>query len=111
MKRLEGMALELFNKFSVRETGKQGNWQYLSNERKLEWMKEVLIMAKYFHSEVLATVKPLPNNQKIETVYASGYSDGVRTERTYLVSLFEDQLQKLLDEYEDFQYSIKARKK
>jgi hypothetical protein len=110
MKTLEGMALELFNKFSVKETGRVGNWQYLSNKRKLEWMREVLVMARYFYGEVLKTVKPLPNNQRIETVYASGYSDGSRTERIYMVSLFEDQFQKLVDEFEDFEYSLKDSK-
>jgi hypothetical protein len=111
MKTLEGMALELFNKFSVKETGKVGNWQYLSDQRKLEWMKEVLIMAKYFHGEVLKTIKPMPNNPRIETVYASGYADGSRSERIYMVTLIEDQLQKLVDEFEDFQYSLKDNKK
>jgi hypothetical protein len=110
MKTLEGMALELFNKFSVKETGRVGNWQYLSDKRKLEWMKEVLIMANYFHGEVLKSVKPLPNNQRIETVYASGHADGARSERIYLITMFEDQLQKLVDEFQDFQYSIKDNK-
>jgi hypothetical protein len=111
MKTLEGMALELFSKFSVKETGVIANWQYLSNSRKLEWMKEVLIMANYFYKEVLASVKPLSNNQKVETVYASGYADGARYQQIYMVGLFEEQFQKLLDEYEDFEYSIKESKK
>lgn len=109
MKRLEGMALELFNKFSLRETGKVGNWQYLSNERKLEWMTEVIIMANYFQGEVLKTIKPLPNPQRIETVYASGHADGTRAERIYMTSLIEDQFQKLVDEFEDFKYSLKSK--
>ena len=111
MKTLEGMALELFNKFSVKETGKVGNWQYLSDGRKLEWMKEVLIMANYFYKEVLLSIKPLATNQKIETVYASGYLDGQRFQQVYMINLFEDQFQKLVDEYEDFKYSVKESKK
>lgn len=107
MKTLEGMALELLNKFSIKETGKPANWSYLGSERKLEWMAEVIIMAKYFHGEALKSLKPLPNSQRHDTVYAGGYADGERNQRVYLVSLFEDQLQKLLDEYEDFKYSLK----
>jgi hypothetical protein len=107
MKTLEGMALELFNKFSIKETGKIGNWSYLSDERKLEWMKEALAMANYFYKEVLRSIKPLPTPQRVETVYASGYLDGQRHQHIYMVELFNTQYQKLLDEYFDFKANLK----
>jgi hypothetical protein len=107
MKTLEGMGLELFNKFCLKETGKVGSWSHLSDDRKLEWMKEALIMANYFYKEVLANIKPLPTNQKIETVYASGYADGQRQQHIYMLELFENQYQKLLDEYSNFSDTLK----
>lgn len=110
MKTIEGMALELFNKFSLRETGKIGSWAHLSNYRKLDWMKEILIMAEYYHGEVLKNIKPIPATSKNETSYGAGYNDGIRAEREYATSLFEDQFQKLLDEYCDFEYKVKDSK-
>lgn len=107
MKTLEGMARDLFNKFSMRETGKLGDWSYLSNTRKLEWMKEVLIMAKYFLDEIHSDIKPLQNNQRTNTVYESGYNDGVRSERAACLSLVENKLQKLVDEFKDFEHTTK----
>lgn len=106
MKNLEGMALDLFNKFSLKETGKVGDWLYLSNERKIAWMADALVMANYFYKEVLLSIKPLAPTQKHDTVYAVGYADGARSQHVYMSELFREQYQKLLDEYEDFCYNI-----
>lgn len=107
MKTLDGMARDLFNKFSMRETGKLGDWSYLSAERRLEWMKEVLIMAKYFLDEIHTQIKPLPNNQQSTTAYELGYNNGVRSERAAFITLVEDKLQKLVDEFKDFEHTTK----
>lgn len=110
MKPLEGMALDLFNKFSIKEIGKPSSWAHLSNDRKLEWMAEILVIAEYFYKEIFSSIKPLPDNQKTDTSYGNGFNDGVRSQRNYFVSFFEEQFQKLLDEYEDFEYSVKGNK-
>lgn len=109
MKALEGMARDLFVKFSIRETGKAADWNYLGDRRKLEWMKEVLIMAKHFLDELHTEIKPLPVNQKGSTSYEFGYNDGMRSERAAILLLVENKLQKLVDEYEDFEYSVNKK--
>jgi hypothetical protein len=107
MRTLESMAAELFIKFSIKETGKAADWKYLSDARKLEWMKEVLIMANFFLNQTLNEIKPIPNNKKTDTSYAAGFQDGVRSERTYFHTLLENRYQKLVDEYHDLEYSLK----
>ena len=105
MKTLDGMARDLFNKFSIRETGKSGDWNYLGDTRKLAWMEEVLIMANYFLKELKNEIKPLSNKQAY-TSYESGYNDGIRSERTLFYSMVSEKFEKLVDEFEDFSYSV-----
>lgn len=106
MKALEGIALELFNKFSIKETGKKADWAYLSNERKLEWMKDVFLVAHHVFKELIADFKPLPKLQG-NTVYEMAYSEGVRSERVYTQQMIQAVFDKLKEELANMENSIK----
>lgn len=101
MKKLESMASELFIKFSIKETGKAANWAYLSNERKAEWMKDVLAVANHFLENLQAHFKPLGIVHG-QTVYESALMEGMRAERLgnqqAITEIYED----LNNELEDF---------
>lgn len=105
MKTLEGMARELFNRYAAR-VGVEANWNYLSDDRKLVWMKDVMLLADYFMENLKLEMKPIPTNGKSNTVYEAGFNDGVKSERTSFTVLIEELHGKLLDEYQDFQYSV-----
>lgn len=107
MKTLQNMAADRFNEYSRRETGKPGNWAYLSPKRQKEWMKEVLDMSNYFLDNLKADFKPIPHNIQSSTVYESGFNDGVRSERTYYINKTDELHQKLLEEYDNFDDSKK----
>lgn len=109
MKTLEGMAREIFNRYAAR-SGVKADWNYLSTERKLVWMQDILLLSEYFLTELKGTIKPIPSNLKSTTVYESGFNDGVRSERTSFTVLVEELHEKLLDEYDNLKYSQKKSK-
>ena len=104
MKELEGIARELFTKFHLKETGKQGNWDYLSNERKLAWMQDVYLIADTLIKDIKAEFRPLPIN-KMNTVYESGYIEGVRYERIFIEKVITEIEENLLTQLENSKYN------
>jgi hypothetical protein len=106
MKTLENMARDMFTKFSIKETGKPSNWAYLSDERKLEWMKDVFKVADYYMLELKAELKPVPNNMKSNTVYESGFIDGTRAERVTLHQSIDRIHNTLVNELIDFEQKL-----
>lgn len=105
MKTLEGMAQELFNRYAEK-SGVKADWRYLSESRKLVWMKDVLLISNYFLNNLKNEIKPIPNNTKSSTVYESGFNDGVRSERTSFLTLVDQLHEKLVDEFENLQYVV-----
>lgn len=101
MKKLEGMAAELFLKFSIQETGKAANWVYLSKERKIEWMKDVLVMANHFLETLQSEFKPWGKIQG-QTVYEAALIEGARAERISNQQTIEQIYKDLNDELEEF---------
>lgn len=110
MKNLETLAREVFDRFA-KNSGSKADWNYLSEERKLAWMQDVLLISEYFLNDVKSQLKPIPFNQKFSTVYETAYNEGLRSERVAFTTLVEDVHKKLLDEYEDFEYSVSRSKK
>jgi hypothetical protein len=109
MKTLEGMAHELFQKFALKETGKHASWAHLNDNRKLEWMKEVMVMANYFIKEFKTQIKPLtlasPNRPA--TSYESGIHQGQISERSNFYRIIETTHEALLNELEEFKAKLK----
>lgn len=111
MKSLEGMAQEMFTKFSLKETGKRADWKYLSDSRKLEWMKDVFHVADYYMLELKAKLKPIPFGQKNSTVYDAGVFDGVRAERVALHQLIDQVHVDLANQLIDFEQDMNKPKR
>lgn len=105
MKTLEGLAREMFAKFSLMETGRQGNWDYLSDERKLAWMQDVAEIADFIIKEVKSEFKPLPVSSKAGTVYESGYMEGVRSERVQCMNVIDAIEDDLVEQLESSRYN------
>jgi len=110
VKTLENMAKEMFTKFSLQETGKHANWSYLSDERKLEWMKDVFKMADYYMTELKLQLKPIPTNMRSSTVYEGGVIDGIRAERVALSQSIDQIHIDLVNQLIDFEQDIPKRK-
>lgn len=105
MKTLEGMAREIFNRYAAK-SGVRADWIYLSDERKLVWMKDVLLLSEYFLTNLKLEMKPIPSNERATTVYEGGFNDGVRSERTSFTVLVDELHERLLDEYEHLEYKV-----
>ena len=60
MKDLERMAAELFHSYARME-GKSVDWEYLSPERKKAWIRDTMVMARYFMVQLQKEIKPMPN--------------------------------------------------
>ena len=102
MKKLEGLAREMFVKFSMSEFGIQASWDHLSDKRKLAWMEDVITIADYFMLELQKDFKLLPSRNNSATVYESGFMDGVRQERAMNIESVEKVHDTLLEQYADF---------
>lgn len=105
MKELEGIARELFTKFHLKETGKHGDWDYLSDERKLAWMQDVCWIASSIIKEIKTEFRPLPISTKTNTVYESGYMEGVRSERIYNQNVVSEIEENLIDQLDNSKYN------
>lgn len=105
MKELEGIARELFTKFHLKETGKNGNWDYLSDERKLAWMQDVCNIASSIIKEIKTEFRPLPVSTKTSTAYESGYMEGMRFERTYNQNIISKIEENLVDQLDNSKYN------
>lgn len=53
--KLEQIAKDMFVEYAYKETGKRVNWEYLSTDRKLAWMKEVVDI----YSMVIDQIEPM----------------------------------------------------
>lgn len=77
---LELLAIGLFNRFAFIK-GKKADWNYLSKERKIEWMKECIVHIDYLVKEINSRVKPAPKPKPKDTSFALGYYSGLQSEK------------------------------
>jgi hypothetical protein len=101
MKQLERMASELFHSFARME-GREANWDYLSEERKKAWIRDVMVMARYFVVQLQKEVKPMPN-RNAHTSFESGFVAGQKSERLAFQQLVEEIYNQLENEYDALQ--------
>lgn len=104
MSDLEKLAKGLFEKYSQHISGKKADWRYLSKQRKLIWMKEVLVYTDYISTQLKAKFKQPPKVRPNETSYAAGYNQGMAEERfatlnfiDYIDDNLHEQLQDFID--------------
>lgn len=105
MKDLEGIARDLFTKFHMKETGKVGNWDYLSDERKLAWMQDVMHIADFIIKEIKSEIRPLPISTSTGTAYESGFMAGLRSERIQNEKIINAIEEDLIEQLETSQYN------
>lgn len=102
MKKLEKLAEELFDRHCERETGKKGNWRYISHERKVAWMEEALLSIELVVKSMQDTIKPLPAPYKFDTSWEQGRFSGQSAERISFVGYLHDTLEASKKELEIF---------
>lgn len=108
MKEIEKLAIGLFQKHSLRADGRTYDWNYLSRERQIEWMKESLLNLTYAVSELEGKLKVPPPPNPNESSYWMGFKQGLHakhieyiTELRLLVTTLANQLAEItLDHYD-----------
>lgn len=98
MKSLELMAAELFHSFARMEN-RPADWQYLSPERKKAWIKDIMVIARYFMIQLQKEVKPMPNRNS-HTSFEAGFMAGQKSERQAFQQLVEELYEQLEREYD-----------
>ena len=87
---LEQLAKEMFERFALRETGRQASWHYLNRNRQIAWMLEVLEIADAVMLKIRDNIKPVPILSPINTTFSVGFNAGIKQERAVLIQQFEN---------------------
>ncbi len=90
MKELELLAIDLFNRFSLKQNGRSYDWNYLSRDRQIEWMKEVVINLEFVLDKVRGKIKLPPGSASNEAAYGAGFKDGLRTKHLEIMQVIDD---------------------
>lgn len=93
MKKLEKIAEAMFERYCEEETGTNGNWLYLSAERRAAWVHEAYLAVELVVKAMQETVKPLPVPYKFDTVWEQGRYAGQSNERTTFIGYLHDTLE------------------
>jgi len=78
MKEIEKLAIGLFDKHALRNDGRVYDWNYLSRDRQIEWMKEVLVNVNFVLSEIRGKLKAPPAVLPSEPSYGVGFKNGMQ---------------------------------
>ena len=100
MKQLEKLAKESFDRF-CKLKGIKGNWFYISEERKLEWYKEVLVTSNYLIGEIKSKIKPISNLNKNSSGYEVGFVQGSQNERVKFIEMLDKLGEELKEQFEE----------
>ena len=101
MTELEQLAKEAFDRFCVL-TGEKANWIYISEDRKIAWMKEVIFLSDFFSEKMREKFKRVPEINPQTGSFALGYNQGIAMERTATINFIEyvdNDLKEQLDQY------------
>jgi hypothetical protein len=102
MNQLEVLARQMFERYATRVAGHRSSWDYLSKERKLAWMEEVLIMTDFFVENLQSKMNnnPLPNRG--QSGYENGLAAGAAQERQMMkdfIHFLDSKFKKDLEEF------------
>lgn len=89
MKDIETLAIGLFNRFSQKKDGRTYDWNYLSKDRQIEWMKEAVIHTEFLLKNIRDRVKPVPGPSSNPASYELGFLAGQQSERMKFIQLLE----------------------
>lgn len=98
---LETRAKELFEEYSLAHSGKVVSWDYLNAKRRLAWMRDVYFIAERLIEDLKLRINPY-HLSDVDTVYASGFNEGIKTERVKLLhslELIELDLERQVEEF------------
>lgn len=98
MTRLEKLAKEVFESYSVRKTGKVAEWRYLTDETRAIWLRDVYSMCCVLLGHVRQEVlKPVGTKSGASTVFETGYNQGFEAAHKALVANFEKVFEDLIN--------------
>jgi hypothetical protein len=106
MKTLREFAQSLFLDYAYRKTGVWVDWNYLSNKRKLVWLREVHFYLTQCFSVVKEEIKP--NMQLMgSTSYEKGFLAGQDFEFRRLQGKLQVALEKVTEELHTLENTLK----
>ncbi len=101
MTQLEVLAKEMFDRYAERVAGHRSSWDYLSKDRKIAWMQEVIIMLDHLNGNFRASI-----NKKPQPTRGSGFENGLcagilqeRQDMLNMIQRLEESLSKDLETF------------
>lgn len=110
MTKLERLAASAFERYSRLTTGKPANWTYLSEERKEAWMREMIFFIEHISDKLKTEFKAPPKSNPSGGAYATGFNDGLTTERLSIVNFIEQLDTQYIADLEQFK-DVQSEKK
>ena len=114
MTELESLAAQAFDKYSRATTGHSGNWAYLSEERKQAWMREMIFFIEHISDRLKTKFKAPPRSNPSGGAYATGFNDGIATERlsiTNFIDMLDTEYKEQYDQRIQVQAELKRQEK
>lgn len=111
MTELESLAAQAFERFAKLK-GQKADWTYLSEERKVAWMKEMIFFIEHISDRLKTKFKAPPRSNPNGGAYATGFNDGLTTERlsiTNFIEMLDEDYKDQLDQRESVQIEKKRR--
>jgi hypothetical protein len=104
--KLENLAADKFIEYAFKQTGKTVNWRYLSDERKLAWIREFVDIYIMVIDQIEPLLKLKPSGLGMVTSHERAWSQGENFENFRCTSLIsnlkteiEEQYNKLQEDY------------
>jgi len=106
--KLESYTANLFVDYCARQGISNASWAYLSNKRKLVWLKEASFLLKSSIKEIKKQIKPLGKTGG-QASYEIGYNQGMYAERLSMISLLEYLESDIQDQFETLQQHYNSK--
>ena len=104
--KLENLAADKFIEYAFKQTGKTVNWRYLSDERKLAWIREFVDMYLLIIDQIVPILDLKVSKLGHSTTYEKAFLSGESFENFRCTSLIsnlkteiEEQYNKLQEDY------------
>lgn len=102
MNQLEVLARQMFERYAERTVGHRSRWDYLSKERKLAWMQEVLVLTDFFIENLYSKINKLPTPSQGQSGFENGMASGILQERREMknfIHFLDSELKKDLESF------------
>jgi hypothetical protein len=108
--KLQELAKNAFTKFA-NNSNMTCNWNYLSKERKLVWMKEILDLNKLLIDNIKLDIRAVPEYKVGMSGLEAGVNEGRRKERMQLKQQLDDYYNSMVEEFNRFNDTISSKRK